>query len=195
MNMDKSIRIRLYFKQIALKLHETDAQLLVLTTIAAFVLPVLSLLSIQNGRALERKLETMQNQSKILEEKIKKIDEAENTLRPFQNEKELLSLAIPDEESPAELLDKLNLVLGRQKLSLSSLRIDKVENIENEKVSAINVNLEFVGLYPSISAILDDFERNNQQFDMQSLRISRRLQDVKLETNLVLKTYYYKNGQ
>ena len=186
------VRIRLYLKQIILSLHETDAQLLVLTMTALLVLPTLSFLSIQNGLALGKKLEMMQSQSRALEDKIKKIDEAENTLLPFQKDRELVDLAIPDEESPAQLLDKLNLVLGRQKLSLSSLRIDKVESIEKEKTLAVNVNLEFVGLYPNISTVLDDFERNSQQFDMQSLRISLRLQDTRLEANMVLKTYYYR---
>ncbi|MEK7611057.1 MAG: hypothetical protein AAB486_01625 [Patescibacteria group bacterium] len=173
--------------------HEEGFQLLAVTLGAAVILPLMSLLSIQTGRTLTKQLNLIGSQSNILSEKIKNIEEAAATLAPFEKDRPRVDLAIPDEQSPAQLLNKINLILGEQQLTLLSLRMDKATVLKNE-VTAINIYLEFTGFYPNIAVVLREFETDTQQFDMGSLRISRRREDFQLEANLVLKTYYYRKG-
>ena len=171
--------------------HEEGLQLLAVTLGAAVILPLMSLLSIQTGRTLTQQLNLIGSQSKIISEKIKNIEAAATTLAPFEKDRPRVDLAIPDEQSPAQLLNKINLILGQQQLTLLSLRMDKATVLKAE-VATVNVYLEFVGFYPNIAGGLRDFETDTQQFDMGSLRISRRRDDFQLEANLVLKTYYYR---
>lgn len=175
-------------------LHEEGLQLLAVTIGAALILPLMSILNIRNGLTFTKQLELIEAQSQVLTNKIRNINEATNTLAPFKKDSPRIDSAIPDEQSPAQLLNKINLILGQEQLTLLSLRIGKNTVSQFDKVTTFEVNLEFAGLYPSIAAVLNKFETETQQFDMSSLRISRRREDFQLEASLVLKTYYYRKG-
>lgn len=174
--------------------HEEGMQLLAVTFGAAIILPLMSLLSIQTGRTLNEQLNLIGSQTKILSEKINNIETAAATLAPFEKDRSRIDLAIPDEQSPAQLLNKINLILGQEQLTLLSLRIGKNATIQENMITTFDINLEFAGFYPNIAAVLHKFETDTQQFDMSSLRISRRRNDFQLEANLVLRTYYYRKG-
>lgn len=155
-------------------------------------------LILTNLKAASFYQQALSARSKNLEAFEEKMDQLRNLEPEFSTIKKdlpLLRSALPDSLQTPLFLDKLSLLLGRNRLTLTGVKLEKIDFEERKPYFTLLVNLDFQGDYPGIIQTLEDLEKDEQQLDMQSLLLRRPYRGTRLEGSLRLKTYYYKDPE
>lgn len=138
--------------------------------------------------------QTLSARSKNLEafeEKMERFRNLEPEFSALKKDLPLLESALPNDLQAPLFLNKLSLLSGKNQLTLTGVKLEKIDLEERKPYFTLLVNLDFQGDYPGITRALEDLEKDEQQLDMQSLLLRRPYLGTRLEGSLRLKTYYY----
>ena len=168
-----------------------EIMLLLLMTVSITIFPIIIFANINKGIELRKKLVVREEALKKSEGANKTYEEILPRFNKLGDDINLLETAVPEKETVNFLLNKINFILGKGGLIFTGAGFEPPRLINSYEELVINIT--FKGNYTGIVKMIEIFEREEQQFDMEDLRIQITGPNRELEGNLRVKTYYFTN--
>lgn len=165
--------------------------LLLLMIASLTIFPIVILANINKGIELRKKQEVREAALKRSERANKTYEEILPKFNKLGDDIHLLETAVPEKETVNFLLNKINFILGKGGLIFTGAGFEPPRLINSYEELVINIT--FKGNYAGIVKMIEIFEKEEQQFDMEDLRIQITGPGRELEGNLRVKTYYFAN--
>lgn len=189
----KNWRQRLNFFPYGTSPYEVFQTYLALGSLLLFT--TLNFINLSRASFYQRQLSERTAHLAVFAEKMGRFRTLESEYATLEKEIYLLEKALPNSLDTPQFLNKISLIFGKNRLTLTGVKLEKTNTGEKKPYATLLINLDFQGSYQETSQTLEDLEKDEQQFDMQSLLLRRPLSGARLEGSLRLKTYFYRNGE